>query len=1144
MLKPLSKLSTIFRILFVLVLLLVTLAYDAKAVEPTNQGQAEWLVMIYQVADDETLEEDIMFDLQEAEFIGSTDQVQIVAQTDRFNGSFDGMGDWTSTRRYYLTADDDFNTINSEEVADLGEVNMADGDTLVDFITWAVENYPAQKYALIMEDHGAGWPGGYGDPDPGILGADDVVLAELFGYDNIWLMELDKALSEALAQTGIDQLELIGFDACLMGQLEVFTAMAPHARYAVASEEVEPGVGWAYAAFLDELTRNPDMDGAQLGQSIVRHYIDQDVRVPPEQTAELSADVTLAAIDLAAISDVNAALDNFTADLAQIDQNTVAEARAYAQAYESVFGEDVPSSYIDLGHFTQLIQQVSPQVGNSADELLSAIESAVITERHGPQRPGSTGIAINFPVAQQYAIADNLGYNIIAERFVNETRWDEFLTIHFADPRRENINRPQASEEPQLEQEIIEIPGITSDEDLNILFEDIQFLVDEGYPAKEALEIMEFDYGWPPETVDFLKAQGVFENAARSRSGGAVAKPIRVEPLALSSEIATPDQPVLIQTDVSGSRLGYVFSFIGRFLPREDVLIIEDMDYIFADASQETNGVVYPAWPPEGIAIDFPWEPIVFAINDGETSVRALFQPETYDDSPTYMVEGLYTFADSGSSRYAKLFFRDGELFQVFGFTGDNGFGSPREITPKPGDTFTVLEQGFDLSNDATEEAVTREGGTVTFGTEKLFIEETPAPSGNYIVGIIAEDLDGKQFEQYEGLFVVSEDTSAVDGFVPYVSQDVGFALLYPELWSVEEDTNQGTVTFSDADSGTAIVVARNSYPDATTSDEANDSAIQEIIEQIETDGDLENLQFITEEPEDFVLGAFDGKIFDFTYELDGTPFYASIIVATPVPGTTYGLVALVPDENFEDTVDNVDSMFASFDVLISGVSKEQIGPPPPDFGQELFSDDFSDPNSGLIQDEEEQEWGRGYYAPTGQYVFEMKPDPGAIYDFYLDGLLPDEFLLQATTSFEGARDNVYGLIFQLLLSPDEDSVDRFYTFRITGDGFYTVEKVGGEFVPIIDWTFSGAINTEEGVENVLAVEGLGNDSYNLYINGQRVDSFTDTLPDDTATVAGGTSADAGNLSYRNGTFGFIVDNYDGTSPVTFTFDDLIVSTP
>ncbi len=41
---------------------------------------------------------------------------------------------------------------------------MSDGKTLVDFVTWAMESYPADKYALILSDHGMGWPGGWSDP--------------------------------------------------------------------------------------------------------------------------------------------------------------------------------------------------------------------------------------------------------------------------------------------------------------------------------------------------------------------------------------------------------------------------------------------------------------------------------------------------------------------------------------------------------------------------------------------------------------------------------------------------------------------------------------------------------------------------------------------------------------------------------------------------------------------------------------------------------------------------------------------------------------------------------------------------------------------------------------------------------------------
>ena len=243
----------------------------------------------------------------------------------------------------------------------------------------------------------------------------------------------------------------------------------------------------------------------------------------------------------------------------------------------------------------------------------------------------------------------------------------------------------------------------------------------------------------------------------------------------------------------------------------------------------------------------------------------------------------------------------------------------------------------------------------------------------------------------------------------------------------------------------------------------------------------------------------------------------------------------LTPDETFDQTAGDLEAMLFSFDVLLSGVSKEQVGPPPPEIDQELFFDGFDDPGSGLIEDEQEQDWGRGYYDSSGRYVFELKPDPGAIYDFYPDITLPDEFVLQASAAYDGADDNAYGLIFQLLQAEDDDDPDRFYTFRITGDGFYTVEKAGDSLEPIIDWTFTDAINQQPGADNLLTVERLGDDSYNIYINNRQVNSFSDDL---TMEPAGSDQA-----IYQTGTIGLMVDNYDPEIPVVFTFDDLAVGT-
>ena len=49
--------------------------------------------------------------------------------------------------------------------------------------------------------------------------------------------------------------------------------------------------------------------------------------------------------------------------------------------------------------------------------------------------------------------------------------------------------------------------------------------------------------------------------------------------------------------------------------------------------------------------MEFEWEPLVFAIHDGENSVVAMFKPQTYGvsrDEATYTVDGIYTYADDG----------------------------------------------------------------------------------------------------------------------------------------------------------------------------------------------------------------------------------------------------------------------------------------------------------------------------------------------------------------------------------------------------------------------------------------------------------------------------------------------------------------
>jgi len=693
---------------------------------PTNGAQGTegqtWLVMLYQDADDNVLEKDIYMDLNEAEKAGSSDRVTVVAQIDRYQGGYAGDGNWTGAKRFVVVGDDDLTRVSSHVAADLGEVNMSSAQTLYDFIIWGIANFPADHYVLILSDHGLGWPGGWTDPIPeGVIDSSSPLAARLGNM--MFLNRLDEALQAARDTTGLDKFELIGLDACLMGQLEVFTALEPYARYAVASEEVEPALGWAYTGFLQALHQNPDMSGAELARTIVETYIEEDqavvdraaraeylgqnsplaglfgsaANVSPEQMArEIGQKSTLAAIDLSRISVLNARMNDLAYALQNVDQKAPATGRNYAQSFTNIFGSGVPDSYIDLGNFLQLLRQnpASAPVRSAVNDALVAMDQAIVAEKHGAKTPGATGIAIYYPNSQLYQnpLTGAKSYTAIANRFATTSLWDDFLAYHYTG---------QAF-----------APGGTN------------AVIPSGSPIRSP-------------------AAGVSSVSAIQAS---------------RSEVA-PGETVTLSADIRGENIGHIYLFAGYLDTVTNSIFVADQDYLEADFTREVDGVYYPDWGEGDFTLTFDWEPVVFAVSDGRNLVPALFRPFDYGrtwEEAVYSVEGTYTFANGEESLDAQAYFVNGVMRQSFGFTGASEASAPREITPAPGDTFTVWEEWLDMNSagDVVGRAL-QEGATLTFDNQMFTWETLDAAAGSYVVGFIVEDLDGNRQEAFTTIDVL-----------------------------------------------------------------------------------------------------------------------------------------------------------------------------------------------------------------------------------------------------------------------------------------------------------------------------------------------------------------------------------------------------
>jgi hypothetical protein len=373
------------------------------------EAQALWTFMVY-LDGDNNLESAGIDDLNEMEFAGSSASVNIVVQFDRTGGYDTSNGDWTTARRYYVTKDANGydSTIVSTMIADLGELNMGNPQTLINFANWAMTNYPAQNYALILWDHGGGWK----FPTDPVKG---VCWDNTDGFDYLTQPELRWALSQVTGG-GANKIEVVGFDACLMGMLEIDYDIMTYAGYRVGSEESEPGDGWDYQATLSALVATPAMTPAQLGTQIVNDYMN---------FYGVGGFETQSAIDLSKIQALVTATNNFSVYL--LSKITIYCPQMQTARTNSEFYLD--PDYIDLYRFAQLINAT---IGDAAiqagsQKVMNAITNAVVAEGHGAWHPNSKGISIYYPLTAQ-------GYMPSYETdvlFPMNTCWDEYIKASY-----------------------------------------------------------------------------------------------------------------------------------------------------------------------------------------------------------------------------------------------------------------------------------------------------------------------------------------------------------------------------------------------------------------------------------------------------------------------------------------------------------------------------------------------------------------------------------------------------------------------------------------------------------------------------------------------------------------------------------------
>lgn len=377
--------------LVLLIVLLATLTGTVAAAPPAPQ--AKWTVMVY-IAGDNNLEDYVVLDLEnELGAIGSSADVQVVALADRAPGYDTSRGDWQGTKIYHVTQGMVADAASA--VADWGERNTGDPQTLIDFVSWSKSNYPADHYALIFWGHGWNWHPGY-------------VMEDDTNADTLDYQEQKAAIPS------LGFIDVVGYDGCNMASIEILNLWHGHATALTGSQEYVGWEGLQYEQTLAQLQANPNMTADQVAISF-------------SQSA--SADKTWAALAVDSRFDaVLTAVNNWSAAL---NSGLAANRKKYDRAFgatQNFWQAPMDKDLYDMAY--EIKRNVADtNIKNKSQAVMDALNGIILHQYHVNGLPDAHGVTIYY-VSSAAGKDSNYTYYRSTVDFALQTSWDEFLDAY------------------------------------------------------------------------------------------------------------------------------------------------------------------------------------------------------------------------------------------------------------------------------------------------------------------------------------------------------------------------------------------------------------------------------------------------------------------------------------------------------------------------------------------------------------------------------------------------------------------------------------------------------------------------------------------------------------------------------------------
>jgi cysteine peptidase C11 family protein len=358
--------------------------------------QARWTIMVY-MSGDNNLEDFIVKDIElELGLAGSNADIQIVALADRGPGYDTSRGNWQTTKLYHVTQGIVADATSA--VADWGERNFGNPQTLIDFVTWTKTNYPADRYALYFWGHGWNW-------HPGWVMEDDTDVDTLDYHE----------MKAAIPLLGF--IDLVGYDGCNMATMEIYKLWENKATAIAASEEYVGWNGIEYDSVIAQLRANPFMSADQ-------------VAVASAQSAVvLGGERTFSAVAVdGRLANLLTATEQFAVALTN---GLAANRKKYDRAFgatRSMWQAPMDKDFYDLANEIDIAVS-DANIKARAQGVMNAISSVRLYEGHTNAYSDVHGMTI-YHISKAAQKDSNYTYYRSTIDLALTTSWDEFLNAY------------------------------------------------------------------------------------------------------------------------------------------------------------------------------------------------------------------------------------------------------------------------------------------------------------------------------------------------------------------------------------------------------------------------------------------------------------------------------------------------------------------------------------------------------------------------------------------------------------------------------------------------------------------------------------------------------------------------------------------